>query len=142
MGRPQVVDLAQAQVIAVEPGLLQACRQQRLAAGIVRRHRGACDQLAGQVEDGTHAPPTPKRALNPLSLKPWLTVPSAVTTTGRLISCGYSRSSSFHSASESAALRLSGSCRQVVEDLLTIVARPPSCAAHSSRVSGLGLLSR
>src|SRR6185437_14421303 len=114
----------------------------RLATGIVRGHRRPCNQIAGQVEDGAHAPPTPKRALKPLSLKPWLTLPSAVTTSGRLINCGYSRSSSFHSASESAALRLSGSCRQVVEDRLTIAARPPSWAAHSSSVSGLGLLSR
>src|SRR3546814_1689762 len=60
----------------------------------------------------------PKRFLKPLSLKPWAMTPSSVTTTGRRTSCGYSRSSSFHSGSEAAPLRLSGSCRQVVDDLL------------------------
>jgi hypothetical protein len=30
----------------------------------------------------------------------------------------------------------------VVEDLFTIAARPPSCAAHASSISGLGLFSR
>src|SRR3546814_3669182 len=77
----------------------------------------------------------PKRFLKPLSLKPWVMTPSSVTTTGRRTSCGYSRSSSFHSGSEAAPLRLSGSCRQVVDDLLISDSKPPACRAHSTRVS-------
>src|SRR5690606_29401521 len=139
--RPQVVDLAEAQRLARKTGALQARGEQRLAAGVVRRHRRPRDQLAGQRQHLAH-PPIPKRVLKPLSLKPWLTAPSSLTTTGRRISCGYSRSSSFHSASEPAALRWSGSWRQVVDDLLTIASKPPSLPAHSNRVSGVGLSSR
>ena len=78
MGSPQVVDVAEAQALASEPCPLQALRDQLLAAGIVRRHRVARDQFAGQFEHiacqdrarrVTHAP-TPKRFLKPLSLKP------------------------------------------------------------------------
>src|SRR5690606_15233258 len=88
------------------------------------------------------AQPTPNSFLKPLSEKPWLNPPSSFTTTGRRTSCGCSRSSSFHSASLPGDLRLSGSWRQVVEDLLTRASKPPALPAHSTRVSGEGLLSR
>src|SRR3546814_16911686 len=74
----------------------------------------------------------PKRFLKPLSLKPWVMTPSSVTTTGRRTSCGYSRSSSFHSGSEAAPLRLSGSCRQVVDDLLISDSKPPASIGRAS----------
>src|SRR5690606_37034603 len=97
------------------------------------------NQRQRRAHGGDHIP---NRILKPLSLKPWLTSPSAVTTTGRRISCEYSRSSSFHSASLAGAVRLSGSCRPVVEDMLNIAAKPPSLPAHSTSVSGVGLWSR
>src|SRR5690606_29953664 len=84
----------------------------------------------------------PNRFLKPLSLKPWLTTPSAVTTTGRRTSVGCSRSSSFHSASDCGDLRTGGRLRQVGEDLLTMASQPPSCVFHSTSVSGDGRSSR
>src|SRR5690606_30943780 len=140
--RPEVVDLTEAHVFASETGTMQTPADQRLAAGIVRGDRGARNQLAREIEDFAHVPIVAKRFLNPLSLKPCVMTPSSVTTTGRRTSCGYSRSSSFHSASDAAALRLSGSCRHVVDDLLISDSKPPTCRAQSTRVSGDGLLSR
>src|SRR5690606_37265600 len=77
-----------------------------------------------------------KRDLKALSLKPCVMRPSPVTTTGRLMSCGYSFSSSFHSASEPGVLRFGARLRQVVEDLLTMASHPPSASRQASRVSG------
>src|SRR5690606_20040790 len=141
---PEIVDLAQSQVFDGEAGARQACGDERLAACVVGRDRRPRDQRTGKFEDLAHVPvpPIPKRRLKPLSVKPCVTWPASVTTTGRRISCGYSRDSSCHSASLAAALRLSGSCRHVVEDLLTMAGKPPSFPAQSSRVSGVGLLSR
>src|SRR5690606_22742640 len=127
-----------------------------LATGVVRRHRGTRDQFAGQVQDFAHAfhpyrvrgrPPRAGSAdaeqlLEAVVGEALAESPSSFTTTGRRTSCGCSRSSSFHSASLPGDLRLSGSWRQVVEDLLTRASKPPALPAHSTRVSGEGLLSR
>ena len=56
VGGPQVVDLAQAQVFALETGRLQAVGHQLLAAGVVRRHRRPRDQVAGQLHHIAHRP--------------------------------------------------------------------------------------
>src|SRR5690606_21858598 len=141
------VDIAEAQVLDGEPGSRQPTCDQGLATGIVRRHRRPRDQFAGEVEyvahDSSPSPlgrgsqvQTPNSFLKPLSEKPCDTVPSSSTTTGRRISCGYSFSSSFHSASLPGALRFGGSCRQVVEDLLTSASQPPAASFHASSVSG------
>ena len=51
---PEVVDLAEAQVLDGEAGGLQALRDQSLAAGIIGGDRGAGDQFAGEIEDVAH----------------------------------------------------------------------------------------
>src|SRR5690606_15781362 len=100
-----------------------------VAAGRDIRH------LLPQAGEGHH-PATPNNFLNPLSEKPCDTRPSSSTTTGRRISCGYSFSSSFHSASLPGVLRLGGSWRQVVDDLLTRASQPPAASFHATSVSG------
>src|SRR5690606_39101045 len=130
---PQVVDLAEAHGLAGEAGAAQAFGDERLATGVVRGYGGAEDQFLGELQHLAH---WPKRCLKALSLKPWVMRPSPVTTTGRRMSCGYSFSSSFHSASEPGVLRFGARLRQVVDDLLTMASHPPSASRQASRVSG------
>ena len=52
--RPQVVDVAVAQVFAAESGALQAFGDQRLAAAVVGRQRRPQQQFLGQLEDFPH----------------------------------------------------------------------------------------
>lgn len=51
---PQIVDLAQAQVFAGEARGSQAPCKQCLAASILGSHRGACNQIAGQIQHIVH----------------------------------------------------------------------------------------
>src|SRR3546814_3238460 len=53
---PEVVHLAEAQVLAGEAGATQAFGNQRLAAGVVGGDRGPRDQVAGEIEDFAHGP--------------------------------------------------------------------------------------
>ena len=57
--RPQVVDLAEAQVLDGETGTRQALRDQGLATGVVRRDRRPRDQVAGQLQYVAHCHPHP-----------------------------------------------------------------------------------
>ncbi len=54
MRGPEIVDLAQAQVFAVEAGRFQALGDQALAAGIVRGNRRAGDEIASELQDVGH----------------------------------------------------------------------------------------
>jgi len=54
VGGPQVVDLAQAQVLAVESGGAEAAAEQLLATGVVRGHRRPGNQFTGQFDHIVH----------------------------------------------------------------------------------------
>src|SRR3990167_1610269 len=133
MARPQVQHGAERNLFDAEAGLCEPRGDQRLATGIVRRHRLPRDQVHRQRQHVTHLP-TPNFFLKPLSVKPTLTSPS-ITTTGRLTSAGYSLISSVHSGSEPGALRDSGKVRQVVEARLISLSQPPRFVAHAFSVS-------
>ena len=70
-----------------------------------------------------------------LSLKPTVTSPSGVTVTGRRTSAGYSAISWVHCASVLAALRSSGSARQVMDVRLTSFSQPPTLPAQALSVA-------
>src|SRR6185312_13362422 len=54
MRRPQIVDLAMAQVFDMETRAPQAPADQRQATGVFRRHRAATDQVTGEIENVRH----------------------------------------------------------------------------------------
>jgi hypothetical protein len=59
---PEVLHRAEVELFAAEAGFRQAFGDQRLAAGVVRRHRGPGDQVAGQGQYVAHFL-IPKRSL-------------------------------------------------------------------------------
>src|SRR5512146_1764017 len=71
---------------------------------------------------------------NNLSVKPRLTLPSAMTTTGRRTSAGYSLISSSHSGSDAGDLRAGGRLRQVMPVRLTSFSQPPTDFTHAFNV--------
>src|SRR3954464_4615204 len=75
------------------------------------------------------------RFLNALSENPTETS-SPSTTTGRLISAGYSFSNNVHSGSVRGSFRCGSSVRQVVDALLTSFSHPPRASAHAFSVAG------
>src|SRR5690606_33628624 len=83
VGRPEVAHVAERKVLDPEPGRSEALGEQQLATRIVWSDGAAPHEFAGEFDDLVHLPPLrsmPKRCLKPLSLKPWVTTPSAVTT--------------------------------------------------------------
>src|SRR5664279_637480 len=61
MRRPEIVDLAVAQMLNCESGSGKTLRDDALAAGVIGSDRRSADQVGREVENGCHR--TPKRRL-------------------------------------------------------------------------------